>query len=116
MRSLMLALGVLLAPTTALATQYAKTAVVALGGGDYTNPAAAMDDLATWCGTPTAMNPCLIKVMPGAYNIGPRSLTMRSYVDIEGSGVDVTTISGTAISGVVRIYYASNVELRSAVR
>jgi hypothetical protein len=33
--------------------------------------------------------------MPGVYDIGNNSLQMQPYVDIEGSGENVTTISGT---------------------
>ncbi len=45
--------------------KYGKVAVVAQTGGDYTDPVAAMSALATWCGTPSASNACLLKIMPG---------------------------------------------------
>lgn len=75
--------------------KYGKVAVAAQSGGDYTDPVAAMAALATWCGIPSSTNPCLLKIMPGVYDIGNNSLQMQPYVDIEGSGENVTTISGT---------------------
>lgn len=72
--------------------KYGKIAVVAQTGGDYTNPVAAMNDLAAWCGTPSAANPCLVKVMPGVYNIGTSSLSIGDYVSLVGSGKESTRI------------------------
>ena len=81
------------------------------GRGDFTDPVAAMDALSSWCGTPTLSNPCLVKVLPGWYDIGTASVAMQSYVDIEGSGRDVTFVQ--AASGAAVIYGADNAELRS---
>ena len=93
--------------------KYGKVAVVEpYGNGDYMNPAAAMADLGNWC-IPSPANPCLLKIMPGLYDIGSSSVVMQSYVDIEGSGENVTIISGTIdsnVSGVVN--GASNAEIR----
>ncbi len=92
--------------------KYAKVAVVAQSGGSYTDPISAMDNLATWCGTPSATNPCLVKIMPGVYNLNPAvSVNMNSYVDIEGSGENVTKISGSA-NGVVSANGVTNAEIR----
>lgn len=77
-----------------LQKKYSKVAVVAQSGGDYTNPVTAMGAIASWCGTPSTANPCLLKIMPGVYNIGSTSLVMQQYVDLEGSGENVTTITG----------------------
>ncbi len=95
---------------------YGKVAIVATIGGDYGDPAAAMSDYASWCGTPSAVNPCLLKIMPGIYTV-TSPVVMQPYVDIEGSGENTTTITGaiTSISsppttGTVR--GASNAELR----
>jgi hypothetical protein len=94
--------------------KYGKVAVVAVTGGDYTNPLTAMSNLATWCGTPSATNTCLLKIMPGVYDLGAGSLQMQNHVDIEGAGENVTKISGSnngmATSAVV--YGASNAEIR----
>ncbi len=96
-----------------------NVANVALSGGDYSDPAAAMADLAKWCGTPSATNPCLLKIAPGVYDLGGTSLFAEEFVDIEGSGENVTilrsdiTTDGNALpplQGVVA--GASNAELR----
>lgn len=84
--------------------KYGKVAVVAESGGDYTDPVAAMNDNATWCGGAT---PCLLKIMPGVYNLGANSLPMISGVDIEGSGPNMTKIVGT-----VSYYSVYNTEIR----
>jgi hypothetical protein len=79
---------------------YRNVAVVATFGGDYTNPAFAMNDHGTWCGTPSATNLCLLKIMPGVYDIGTGTVVMVPYLDIEGSGQNVTVITGTVNSGI----------------
>jgi hypothetical protein len=64
--------------------------------------------------TASATNPWLIKLDAGVYDLGTASLVMKPYVDIEGSGEDVTTITGAgspnSASGTV--IGASNAELR----
>lgn len=111
MRTVLVALSMLLTPAAALATQYAKVAVVALSGGDYLTPRDAMANLATWCRPPTdTTTPCLVKLMPGVYDNALAALTMKPYVDLEGSGELVTTITG---SGPTTVSCAANSELRS---
>jgi hypothetical protein len=58
--------------------------------------------------SPSDTNRWLLKIEPGIYDFQTGSLQMRSWVDIEGSGINVTTIrsSETTIRG------ASNAELR----
>lgn len=92
-----------------------KVAVVAQSGGDYTSPVSAMSNIAQWCGTPSSSNPCLLKIMPGIYDIGTGTVQMMSWVDIEGSGRNVTEItsaSGYSTSNGT-VNGASNSELRS---
>ena len=87
-----------------LMPHYSKVAIVAQSGGDYDNPATAMMDCASWCGTPSTTNPCLLKIMPGVYPIDTSSVVMQNYIDIEGSGENVTVIqgnTGSLDSGVV---------------
>jgi hypothetical protein len=89
-----------------------NVAVVALSDGDYTSPLTAMGAIATWCGTPSASNRCLLQIMPGIYNIGS-SLQMQSYVDIAGSGENTTKITGSInsmTSGIID--GADNAEIR----
>jgi hypothetical protein len=80
----------------------------------FTSPVTAMARIGTWCGTPSKTNPCLIKILPGNYNLGSASLTMQPYVDIEGSGEAVTFISSAlnspTLAGVVN--GADNSEIR----
>lgn len=68
--------------------KYANVIVVAKNGGDFTNPIAALDSIAD----ASAANPYLIKIMPGVYDLGTDCLRAKGYVDIEGSGKDVTKI------------------------
>ncbi|HEY3122638.1 MAG TPA: hypothetical protein VGK70_01075, partial [Thermoanaerobaculia bacterium] len=55
-------------------------------------------------------NPYLVKIEPGVFDLGNSTLTTKLYVDIEGSGRLVTTItSGAALT----IDDSASVELRS---
>lgn len=92
--------------------KYGKVAVVAKSGGDYSDPVTAMNDYATWCVTPSPINPCLLKIMPGVYDIGSNSLQMQSYVDIEGSGENITRIKGNTDWPVGVVMGASYAEIR----
>jgi hypothetical protein len=90
-----------------------KVAVVAKSGGDYDNPAAAMSDLASWCRPASdTTTPCLVKIMPGEYDIGSSSLQMQNAVDIEGSGVRVTRIVGTVDSNTSGLVRGAGAEIR----
>ena len=97
--------------------RYGNVAVVALSGGDYTDPVAALANRPSWCATPTAATPCLLMIMPGTYDLGTGTLAMQPYVDIEGSGENSTIIASavrygfTTLSGAVT--GANNAELRN---
>ena len=72
----------------------AKIATVAISGGDYASPLDAMANVSagdTWCGNPSASNPCLVKIAPGVYT-EPSAVFLKSFVDVEGSGQDITVI------------------------
>jgi hypothetical protein len=45
--------------------------------------------------SPSSTNRWLLKIEPGIYDVGTTSLQMRSWVDIEGSGIGVTTVRGS---------------------
>jgi hypothetical protein len=92
--------------------KYSNIAIVAKSGGDYTDPVSAMNDYTAWCGIPSSSNPCLLKIMPGVYDIGTNNLAMQSYIAIEGSGEGVTKITGNngTLFGVINA--ASNSEIR----
>jgi len=95
-----------------------------MAGGDYTNPVQAIANVDAgdnWCGVPSAANRCLLRLMPGDYNVGaasfPGALVMRQFVDIDGSGSSTTRIFGTAASSLggypATVALASNAQLRN---
>lgn len=101
------------AVTAAKISFLGKVAIVATSGGDYSNPAIAMLEYATWCGTPSASNTCLLKILPGTYNVGAATVQMQNYIDIEGSGENVTVITGNVDSATAgTVNGAANSELR----
>jgi hypothetical protein len=61
---------------------------------------------------PSASNAYLVKIEPGIYDLEANSLFMRPYVDIEGSGEGVTTITSALGSGSGTVVAANNSELR----
>ncbi len=65
---------------------------VAPEGGDFTSPVAAVSAITD----ASEDNPYLVKILPGVYDIGSCCVVMKPYVDIEGSGEEVTTIKGNA--------------------
>ncbi len=89
--------------------KYAKMAVVALTGGDYSNPVTAMNNITTWCGTPSSSNPCMLKIMPGVYDLGAVTLQTQPFVDIEGSGENATVLKSSSYV----IECKDNVEVRN---
>jgi hypothetical protein len=93
-------------------TRRTKEAIVGLTDGDYTSIQAALNDVAAWCGTPSASNKCLVRVLPGTYS---GQVTMAQYVDIEGSGELATklTFTGSSLDNTGTVRGASNAELRS---
>lgn len=84
---------------------YSNVIIVAPSGGDFTSPVDAMNAITD----ASASNPYLVKIMPGVYNIGSNSVRMKPYVDIEGSGENVTIVSGSNFSVVNG---GSNTEIR----
>jgi len=71
---------------------YRNVIIVALSGGDFTNPVDALNAITD----ASESNPYLVKIMPGVYDVST-SVIMKSYVDIEGSGENVTKITATGI-------------------
>lgn len=92
---------------------YARTVIVSPVGTATQNGTALLAALAGIT-TASATNPFLLKIEPGRYDLGgSTSLQMKPFVDIEGSGEGITTITGSldnAFSGVVLA--ADNTELR----
>ena len=93
---------------------YASLIMTTAHVATFNSPVTAMKLVATWCGTPAADNPCLIKILPGVYDLAGGSLTMQPFVDIEGSGEITTIITSTfansANAGVVN--GSDNAEIR----
>jgi hypothetical protein len=81
--------------------------VVASSGGDYASPVDAMNAITD----ASASKLYLVKIMPGVYNIGSNKIQMKAYVDIAGSGENVTIINGTSTygSGVVEVSSTSEI-------
>lgn len=61
---------------------------------------------------PSATNAYLVKVEPGLYDLETDSLFMRPFVDVEGSGQGITTITSALGSGSGTVVGANNSELR----
>ena len=60
----------------------------------------------------SATNPYLVKIEPGIYHLGAGSLTMKPYVDVEGSGEGVTTVTSGVSSGAGTVVGVDHSELR----
>jgi hypothetical protein len=60
----------------------------------------------------SASNPFVLKLEPGVYDLRDRSLAMKPFVDIEGSGEGVTLVR-SAVESTGTIAGAANAELRS---
>ncbi len=68
---------------------------VAPTGGDYTSIQAAIDAAAASLPASPA-NSILVKIAPGIYN---EQVTLKDYVDLEGSGFGATLITGSGSGG-----------------
>lgn len=55
-------------------------------------------------------NPYLLHLEPGIFDLGPGALTLKPFVDVEGSGEGVTVIRGAATGALIE--GADDVELR----
>ena len=84
--------------------QLPNTIIVAPTNGDFTSIQAAIDSAIS----PSLSNPYLIIVAPGVYT---ESIVMQPYVEVQGSGVNLTTI--THDSSAPTVYGADHSELRS---
>lgn len=85
--------------------QFRNVAIVALAGGSYPTPQAALAALASWCTNPSAAEPCRVWIMPGEYPVSS-PIVLRSHVELHGFGAAATVL--------VRSGAASNSPLLSA--
>ena len=102
---------------TGSASAQIRTVLVSPVPGNPVASGTALRNAIAGIASPSATNRWLVKIEPGTYDIGTTSLPMRSFVDVEGSGIDATTIRGTvnAPVGVLNagtVNGASNTELR----
>lgn len=76
---------------------YARTVIVSPLGSASENGTQLLDKMA---GITTAgnSNPFLVRLEPGIYDIGANTLSVKPYVHLEGSGMDITTIKGNPVS------------------
>ncbi|MEI6046904.1 MAG: hypothetical protein WCS37_21355 [Chloroflexota bacterium] len=89
-------------PVSNSLVRYSHTLFVSSNGtptGNGTSLLAAMTIISN--SNPTAATPYLLKLEPGQYDLGNQALTLLSYVDLEGSGEDITVISSTIGSSTV---------------
>ncbi|MEM7587550.1 MAG: hypothetical protein AAF560_29450 [Acidobacteriota bacterium] len=97
---------------------YGRTVIVPATGNASINGAALISALASLSPSPGSGTRWLIKLDAGVYDVGTTPVVMREQVDIEGSGVLMTTIRGSVapalgslVGGLVE--GASQAELRS---
>ena len=92
---------------SAFQQHYANVVIVAKSGGDYSTITAALDSITDAADA----NRYLVRVMPGVYT---ERVTMKPYVDIEGSGELTTriTFTGSAETNTGTVVGANDTELR----
>jgi hypothetical protein len=99
-------------PWSGIAGKPGNIIVVAKTGGDFNTIQAALASIpTTGLSAPSGLNPYLIYVAPGVYT---EQVTMKSFVDIQGSGELTTRITFTGGSGTntSTLLGANNAELR----
>lgn len=99
--------------STSFARAYARTVVVSPVGTPQQNGTAFKNALSGITGA-SESNPYLLRIEPGVYDLGTNAVQMKQWVDIEGSGEGVTTLTATSnvssLTGTLK--GASNSELR----
>jgi hypothetical protein len=81
--------------SSAYQRSFTNTVVVSPKGTAAASGTALKDALAGITDA-SASNPYLLHLEPGIYDLGSAELTMKRFVDIEGSGQNVTTIRSTS--------------------
>jgi hypothetical protein len=92
-----------------------RTILVSPVPGDPVASGTGLRNALAGISSPSSTNRWLVKIEPGIYDVAATSLLMRSWVDVEGSGIGTTTIRGTVDgSSLVNatIHGASSAELR----
>ena len=91
---------------------YTHTLIVSPDPADPVQAGRMLREVVSGIADPSASNAYLVKVEPGIYNLEANSLFMRPFVDIEGSGEGITTITSALGSGSGTVVGANNSELR----
>jgi len=96
---------------------FQRTIIVNSGGSPTANGTALLAAL-SGITTNSSSNPWLLKLEPGTHDIGSSTVTMKDYVDVEGSGRDATLITsaqpmnGSSALGAVTVPSGVHCELR----
>jgi hypothetical protein len=109
------ALGLVLLLSAARIEAQIRTVLVSPVPGDPVASGTALRNALAGISSPSATNRWLVKIEPGIYDVGGTSLQMRAYVDVEGSGIEATTIRGNGDASAFQnavILGADNAELR----
>jgi hypothetical protein len=97
---------------TTAAAGFVRTIIVSPGANPTASGTTLMNAI-NGITTNSSTNPYLIKIEPGIYDLGSTPLTMKPYVDIEGSGEGVTMITGSGSANQAgTVNGANNAELR----
>lgn len=98
LHSLLFGLALLLGAETVSAQ--IRTVLVSPVPGNPIASGTALRNALAGISSPSATNRWLLKIEPGTYDVGGTILAMRPYVDIEGSGIEATTIRGSIDSSI----------------
>ncbi len=96
---------------------YIRTIVVSPIPGDPTGSGNALLNALSAIAGNSASSPFLLKIEPGVYDIGATALTMKTFVDVEGSGENATFIvasrgNASLTTTAAAVIAAANAELR----
>jgi hypothetical protein len=90
-----LVLGLVLLLGARLAEAQIRTVLVSPVPGNPTASGTTLRNALAGIPAPSSTDRWLLKIEPGIYDIGTTPLQMRSWVDIEGSGIGMTTVRGS---------------------
>ncbi len=96
----------------ALAQTHVRTVLVSPVPGEPLASGQALLAAVAGIPNPGAADPWLVKIEPGIYDLGDDSLTMRRFVDLEGSGATIIRGHGRGDIFGGTVVGASNAELR----
>ncbi len=74
---------------------FVSTKVVSPGADAGASGSALLAAATAACAAATSSTPYLLKIEPGTYDLGSDNLVLCPYVDVEGSGEDVTNITSS---------------------